>query len=112
MIGIKKFLLIIISLICGVFANTFALEEVNLLITEVNTIQIPQTSYEIMQKEKELKDALVSNRENMPNYFEPEEDTFENKAGRILSKFINDKAVNNKINTLYSEVETKYLDEY
>ena len=84
----------------------------NLLLTEVNSIQIPQTTQEILQKEKELRESLTTDREKMPNYFEPEEDTFEHKAGKILSKIINDKAINNKINTLYSDIETKYLDEY
>ena len=91
-------------------AITYGYEEVRLITNERTTLSIPKSNFEITE-EIEKENAYYTRREEKPLYFEEEEDVFDNKAGKIFSKFINEKAINNKLNRMYSEIESKYLDD-
>ena len=103
-----KFLILFCTILFS--ANcSWAYDEINLVPVESNKIEIPKSYVDNLEKINLEKSQLKQKEKSV--YFESEEDVFENKAGKAFSKFINDKAINNKINRMYSDIESKYLDE-
>ena len=90
-------------------ANAFAYDEVILIPTERRTLSTPKTYFENIEKNEDENISRIKKDEKSA-YFDTEEEMFDNKAGRIFSKFVNDKVINNKLNRMYSEVETRFLD--
>ena len=77
------------------YANNY--EEVHLQSYDVKTLNAPKASYEKIY-------SLSPEEEVESYYFEQDEDVFENKAGKAFSKFVNDRVINNKINTFANKV--------
>jgi hypothetical protein len=100
--------LILFLFICFV-GTSFAYEEVILNPVEKTTLTVPKANSIILEKE-DCEDYIYQRKEEKSMYFEAEEEMFENKSGKMFSKFINEKVINNKLNRMYSDVESKFLD--
>ena len=73
------------------YANN--IQEVSLQNYDIKTLKTPEINYE--------KKYSIGDEEDDSEYFfsQEEDDIFENKAGKVFSKFINDRVINSKINT-------------
>lgn len=100
---------LIIFLFFVFIARSFAYEEVILNPVEKTTLTVPKANSIILEKE-DCEDYIYQRKEEKSMYFEAEEEMFENKSGKMFSKFINEKVINNKLNRMYSDVESKFLN--
>ena len=101
----------LLFLIISTFTNTsFGFEGVTLIPTERKTLGVPRSKGEMLE-EINRENLARQKKEEKSSYFEAEEEVFESKAGKALSKFINEKAINNKLNCIYADVESRFLDE-
>ena len=104
----KKLILIAFLLFYIILPEiAYSYEEVRLIPCGMQSLSVPKSNYEMYEKDN--NDFHIRKEEKSP-YFEEEDEVFDSKAGKIFSKFINDRAINNKLNRMYSEVESKYLD--
>ncbi|MBE7710744.1 MAG: hypothetical protein E7Z92_01245 [Cyanobacteria bacterium SIG31] len=108
----KKKLASFIFLFVFIFASkaTLAYEEVNLTPTEIKMLEVPKSKGEVLEEINRENNARQK-REEKSIYFDAEDEVFENKAGKAFSKFINEKAINNKLNRMYVDVESRFLDD-
>ena len=90
------------SIIFSLFAN-YSLannyETINLQDYEIKTLKTSECysyekHYSINPEEEDLE----------PDYLYSDEDVFDNKAGKVFSKFINDKVINNKVNNFSTKL--------
>lgn len=96
----KKFLVIFLLIIFGInisYANNEGV--VRLYPTEVNTLRLPESRVAYKASISEDGETLIDTDEIYDYDDEEIEDyAFENKAGKNLEKFLNDRVVNKKFN--------------
>ncbi len=95
----KIFCFVLFSIVFANFSLANALETVGLHDYEIKTLKAPDKN--IYEKKYSLNPEI---EETDPDYLYSEEDVFENKAGKVFSKFINDKVINNKINQFTTKI--------
>ena len=84
------FLFLIFFLVSKSYANGY--EEVRLQNYDVKSLSVPKANFE--------KNYSLNPEDEVESYyFEQDDEVFESKAGKAFSKFVNDKVINNKINT-------------
>ena len=96
----KLFLLSILS-VCIPLA--FAEDSVFLKQDEVVRLKVPAANPELSRIEYE-DEMLYKPRTKGSNYFDEKESVFESRAGKAFSKFIDDWAIDNKVNNYASKV--------
>jgi hypothetical protein len=88
-----KYLTVLFLIFLGVnisYANDY--EEVRLQSYDIKTLNTPKLNYEKVY-------SLEESDEDEFSGFNDDEEVFESKAGKAFTKFVNDKVINNKINT-------------
>ena len=84
-------------------APAFAEEAVFLKQDEIARIKVPAANAELSRIEYE-EDFLYKPHAKGSNYFDEEENIFESRAGKAFGKFIDNHAIDNKINNYASKV--------
>ena len=101
-----KHLTVLITFFTILSSKAIAFEEVFLDTTEINKLQIPTSSTQILDAEKKHKE----NYTDINDYsLDDDEEVFTSNAGRKFSKFIDKAVINNKLNKKLSDYENRYL---
>lgn len=98
--------LIILNIFC---LQTIATENVvSLDAEEIIKLKIPQNNIDFNRDDNTKTGFMLKEKEESPNFFDDEE-IFESKIGKKFNRFINEKAINNKLNQTFWDMEEKYL---
>ena len=82
--------------------NVYAYDDVITLQNySIETLEIPQTLEETLERTND-RENFVDEKEY--ELVDSDEDVFENKAGRTLTKFINNRVINNKLNLFTTSI--------
>ena len=82
--------------------NVYAYDDVITLQNySIETLEVPQTLEETLERAND-RENFVDEKEY--ELVDSDEDVFENKAGRTLTKFINNRVVNNKLNLFTTSI--------
>jgi len=82
--------------------NVYAYDDVITLQNySIETLEVPQTLEETLERAND-RENFVDEKEY--ELVDSDEDVFENKTGRTLTKFINNRVVNNKINLFTTSI--------
>jgi hypothetical protein len=95
--------LFFISILSVCILPAFADEAIVLKHDEVVRLKVPAANPELSRVEYE-DEMLYKPRTKGSNYFDEKESVFESRAGKAFSKFIDDWAIDNKINNYASKV--------
>ena len=98
----KKNFIIKITLsliISSVLSTSYAEEVINLNIRQINNLKVPESNESRLNRVNQRSEYSSFIDYDKIDYFTPEEEVFESKTGQIFTKFINEKAINNKINS-------------
>lgn len=106
----KNFFKTVIFLALGT-SIAFASDEAVILDTsEIFNLNMPTAMQDNLSQINNNEEAHYKSSK-APNYFDKDENVFETKFGQIFSNFIDDKAINNRINNYSSGFEKKILKE-
>lgn len=98
-----KKILVVFFVLFNVYVPAFAEDSVFLKQDEVVRLKVPAANPELSRIEYE-DEMLYKPRTKGSNYFDEKESVFESRAGKAFSKFIDDWAIDNKINNYASKV--------
>ena len=94
--------------LCITFLTTsFALAEEAVILepSGFNSLKVPETNSLRLERINQCSEISSLRRLEDAEYFNADDEVFETKAGQIFSKFVNDKVINNKLNTYSSKIE-------
>lgn len=95
-------------LLFAIFLTTsfvLAEEAVILEASGFNSLKIPETSSMRLERVNQRSEISSLRKLEDAEYFNADDEVFETKAGQVFSKFVNDKVINNKLNTYSSKIE-------
>lgn len=100
----KNFLRIVLILISlFVLSQSYAEESVSLEVSGFNNLKAPESMEARLERVNYRSEISTLSKYDKMDYFEAEEEIFKSKTGQMFSKFINDRAINNKVNRLIAD---------
>lgn len=100
----KNFLRIVLILVSlFVLSQSYAEESVSLEVSGFNNLKAPESMEARLERVNYRSEISTLSKYDKMDYFEAEEEIFESKTGQMFSKFINDRAINNKVNRLIAD---------
>jgi len=88
-------------------SSVLAEEAVVLEASGFNSLKVPETNSMRLERVNQRSEISSLRKYDDTEYFSTDEEVFEGKAGQVFSKFINDKVINNKLNTFTSNLGEK-----
>ena len=85
----------------------YAEKAVILETTGFNSLRAPETNQMRLDRVNQQSEYSSLRKYDNVEYFSVDEEVFDSKAGQVFSKFVNDKVINNKLNSYTSNLGEK-----